>query len=217
MQPQSSPNSMPMKTRCRTGAFSSITTLKVALALSLSALLVTSTNAQFTYAARVSGTTWTPPFWEIPNGGTAYSTSTGLSGQSGLPTRVGCFYHSANTLTVGQGFGCQLINDTDPGATWIIEVTVPTSNSSADLTMAVGCTNGALSVSQTEAFRTTNSASKWGLVGYVTNNPGTLHPAITFAYVSGASLRSYADCIRFTKVENCIATAPVPTAGPYSA
>jgi hypothetical protein len=35
--------------------------------------------------------------------------------------------------------------------------------------------------------------------------------------VSGTSLRSYADCIRFTKVENCIATAPVPTAGPYSA
>src|SRR6267142_5950311 len=88
--------------------------------LSLMAVLATSANAQFIYASRVTGTTWTPPFWEIPNGGTAYATSAGLSGQSGLPTRVGCFYHSANTLVVGQGFGCQLTNDTVPGATWII-------------------------------------------------------------------------------------------------
>jgi PA14 domain len=193
-------------------------TFRTALAfLGLMAVFATSANAQFIYASRVTGTTWTPPFWEIPNGGTAYATSAGLSGQSGLPTRVGCFYHSANTLVVGQGFGCQLTNDTVPGATWIIEVTVPTSNSSADLTMAVGCTNGTLSVSQTEAFRTTNSASKWGFVGYVTNNPGTLHPAITFTYLSGANNRSYADCIRFTQVQNCIATAPVSTMGPYSA
>ena len=180
-------------------------------------LLATSANAQFIYAARVSGSTWTPPWWEIHPNGSVYSISSGLSGQAGLPSRVGCWYHTASTLTVGQGFGCQLTNDVDPGATWIIEVTVPTSNASADLIMAVGCTNGTLSVSQTAAFQAANAGSKWGLVGYVTNNPGTLHPAIEFTYVSGTSLRSYADCIRFTKVENCIATAPVATAGPYAA
>jgi hypothetical protein len=194
------------------------TTLRTALVIICFIFaMASSANAQFTYAARVSGTTWTPPFWEIPNGGTAYSTSTGLSGQSGLPTRAGCFYHTASSLTVGQGFGCQLTNDTDPGATWIIEVTVPTSNASADLIMAVGCTNGSLSVSQTTAFQAANGGNKWALVGYVTNNSGTLHPAITFTYVSGSNLRSYADCIRFTKVENCIATAPITTAGPFSA
>jgi hypothetical protein len=181
------------------------------------AIMATSANAQFIYAARVSGTTWTPPFWEIPNGGTAYATSTGLSGQPGLPSRAGCFFHTASTMIAGQGFGCQLTNDTVPGATWIIEVTIPTSNASADLIMAVGCTNGTLSVSQTAAFQAANAGSKWALVGYVTNNPGTLHPAITFAYVSGTSLRSYADCIRFTRVQNCIATAPVAPAGPFSA
>ena len=63
------------------------------------------------------------------------------------------------------------------------------------LIIAVGCTNGTLSVSQTAAFQAANSGSKWGLVGYVTNNPGTLHPAIEFTYVSGTSLRSYADCM----------------------
>jgi len=119
--------------------------LKTASALvGLATLIATSAQAQFIYASRVSGTTWTPPFWEIRNGGTAYSTSTGLSGQSGLPSRVGCFFHSVNTLIAGQGFGCQLTNDTAPGATWIIEVTVPTSNDSTDLIMAVGCTNGTL-------------------------------------------------------------------------
>src|SRR6266481_6358274 len=189
------------------------------LVAGLLALVASSANAQFIYAARVSGSTWTPPFWEIRNGGTAYAVSAGLSGQSGLPTRVGCFYHTEGSLVSGQGFGCQLTNDTVPGATWIIEVTVPTANSSSDLIMAVDCTNGMLSVSQTAAFQTANGGSKWGFVGYVTNNPGTLHPAITFTYVSGSSTttRSYADCIRFTQVENCIATAPVPTAGPYSA
>src|SRR5215475_3297677 len=193
--------------------------LKVSLAVAgLLALVATSANAQFIYAARVSGTTaWTPPFFEIRNGGTAYATSAGLSGQSGLPTRVGCWYHTANTLIVGQGFGCQLTNDVDPGATWIIEVTVPTSNSSADLLMAVSSTNGTLSVSQTDAFQSANGANKWGFVGYITNNPGQLHPTVLFTYLSGSNLRSYADCIRFTKVENCIATAPVSTSGPYAA
>src|SRR3954464_11597614 len=101
--------------------------LKIILALvSATFLIATSAQAQFIYASHVSGTTWTPPFWEIHPGGTVYSTSTGLSGQSGLPSRAGCFFHTASTLTVGQGFGCQLTNDTAPGATWIIEVTVPT-------------------------------------------------------------------------------------------
>src|ERR1051326_5540414 len=111
--------------------------LKIVLPLAgLMCLMATSAQAQFIYAARVSGTTWPPPFWEIHPSGTVYSTSTGLSGQSGLPSRAGCFFHTASTLTVGQGFGCQLTNDTAPGATWIIEVTVPTSNDSADLIMA---------------------------------------------------------------------------------
>src|SRR5690242_21327512 len=54
------------------------------------------------------------------------------------------------------------------------DLTVPTSNASADLIMAVGCTNGTLSVSQTAAFQAANGGGKWALVGYVTNNPGTL-------------------------------------------
>jgi hypothetical protein len=196
------------------------TALKAVIAVvGLLAVLAAPANAQFIYAARVSGTTWTPPWFEYRPGGigTVYSSSTGLSGQSGLPTRVGCWFHTASTLTAGQGFGCQLTNDVDPGATWIIEVTVPQANSSADLIMAVSSTNGTLSVSDTAAFQTANGANKWGFVGYITNNPGQLHPTVLFTYVSGTSLRSYADCIRFTKVENCIATAPVSTSGPYSA
>jgi hypothetical protein len=195
------------------------TALRTILALlGLLALIGTSAKAQFIYASRVAATTnWTAPWFEIRPSGTVYSTSTGLSGQSGLPTRAGCFFHTASTLTVGQGFGCQLINDTVQGATWIIEVTVPTSNSSSDLLMAVSTTNGTLSVSQTAAFQTANGANKWGFVGYITNSPGQLHPTVMFTYLSGANLRSYADCIRFTQVQNCIATAPVPTVGPYAA
>src|SRR5439155_14964692 len=47
--------------------------------------------------------------------------------------------------------------------------------------------------------------------------PGQLHPAVMFTFLSGVNNRSYADCIRFTQVQNCIATAPVATAGPYAA
>src|SRR5580765_427745 len=63
--------------------------------LGLLALGSVTASAQ-TYAARVSSTSTTvfdaPCYW-IPNGGTAYSTSTGKSGAPGTPTRVGCYFH----------------------------------------------------------------------------------------------------------------------------
>lgn len=199
-------------------SFCKISVLLVVLGLTLESAPAL---AQAIYAARVSGTNWTSPWWEIQNGGTPYNVSLGFSTGPGLPARDGSFYHTANTMVPGQGFGCQLQGDIVPGHVYLIEVTIPVINSSADLIMSLSSTNGTLGayptggpLITTPAFRGAVSGDRWGVVGFITNHPGTLHPAVEFRYVSGSNNRSYADGIRFTAGPCSI--APVLLPGPLT-
>jgi hypothetical protein len=58
------------------------------------------------YAAPVTSTNteaWDSPFYWVANGGTAYDLSTGKSVAPGTPSRVGSYYHTGSTTTVGEG------------------------------------------------------------------------------------------------------------------
>ena len=198
------------------------------IALGLSAFGAGPALAQdIIYSARVSGGTFTTPFYEVRNGGTAYATSTGKGTAAGVnASRAGCFFHTASTLVLGQGFGCQLVDDTagQAGQTWAVYVNVPSSNDSNDLLMNITSTNslitsdlaGTTPITTTTAFQVAiGGGSLWGLVGYIKVTSGSgLHPHILFTYNSGVNLRSYADSIKFSACSS--PTAAVTVRPPYT-
>jgi hypothetical protein len=174
-----------------------------------------------------STTVFDAPCYWIPNGGTAYSTSTGKSGAPGTPTRVGCYFHTMSTAAVGEGFGVNIVGDTAVGdgvnVVYLVEVTQPSSNVGTDNIVSLVSSNcsigmfpGAGTVSACTSFNSASSANIWASVCWLTNNVGVTNPSIQFLKVSGVNNRIYADCVRFTKVDQCQNTAAVGTTGPIS-
>lgn len=146
------------------------------------------------YAARATSTSaeaWDPPFYWIPAGGTPFGLSTGLSSTPGLPTRLGCYYHTVNTLAVCEGFGLVHIQATEPSygcLRYLIQITVPTANASSDVIMTVSSTNCDIGppsnpntpLTQTDAFQAGRSGDRWGSVCYLTCRLGVTQPQIEF-------------------------------------
>jgi hypothetical protein len=169
------------------------------------------------YAARVSSTVttnWDAPFYWINYGDfSPYGTSTKQSTVTvpvGTPTRVGCYWHTSNNLSVGEGFGLIHPKGTQTGAVYEVDVTQPSgSQMTTDIIMNVGSTNcdiggvfGATAAggwTNTTAFQAAYSTNKWAFVCYLTNRSGVSRPHVDFKFVSAgaASLNHYADCVRF--------------------
>jgi hypothetical protein len=194
------------------------------LSLGLVAAGLASAADQVVYCARVnsgSTTIWDPPFWWIYAGGSAYSTATVKSTADGTPAgRLGSYVHTANSLFPGDGFGlvCAACS-AEPNSVYQVDVTQPSSNVATDTIFGVCSTNcaigglsgGAGSPTNTTAFQAANSVNKWGFVCWLTNTAGVPYPEIEFHYVSGgtASLRHFADCVRFTRVTPSGVPTPV--------
>jgi hypothetical protein len=167
------------------------------------------------YAARVSSSStaqWDSPFYWIDYGlNSPYSVSTRQSSATNpvTPTRLGSYYHTANLLSVGEGYGVVHTNGTQAGAVYEVQVTQPSFDVSTDIIMNVGSTNcdvggvfradAAGGWTNTTAFQAAYSANQWARVCYLTNRPGVTQPQVDFRYASSvtASLRNYADCVRF--------------------
>jgi hypothetical protein len=177
------------------------------------------------YCARVNSTSktvWDPPFWYIKEGDTDYSTSTAKCAAVTL-SRLGSYYHTANSMSPGQGFGLVCSNCTAVGdgqsVIYKVEVTQPTSNLATDTIFGVCSTNcaigglsgGAGYATNTTAFQPSYSADKWGFVCWLTNNPGVSQPELEFHYVSGGvtSQRHHADCVRFTLISSSLNVSAV--------
>jgi hypothetical protein len=175
---------------------------------------VTACGQDAVYAARVSSTStsqWDPPFYWIDYGSNSpYGISTRQSSATNpvTPTRAGSYYHTAN-LPVGEGYGVVHTNGTQAGAVYEVQVTQPSFNLSTDIIMNVGSTNcdvggvfgadAAGGWTNTTAFQAAYSADQWARVCYLTNRPGVTQPQVDFRFASSAiaSLRNYADCVRF--------------------
>ena len=211
-----------MNTEC---LYIRIRTLPIALGLAAWAATAVSTQAaDIVYCARMhstDSTNWDAPVWWIPAGGSAFGTSTWKSDAAGAPgARVGSYYHTANLLLPGEGFGvvCTACG-ASPNAVYEVDVTQPNYGVATDTIFGVCSTNcdiGGLSggdgyATNTTAFQAACSVDKWGFVCRLTNIAGVSNPEIEFHYVSGGSgtLKHYADCVRFTQ--------PAPGSGPAPA
>jgi hypothetical protein len=179
------------------------------------------------YAARVSSTSttnWDAPFYWINSGDySPYGTSTKQSTVTvpvGTPTRAGCYYHTANILSVGEGYGLVHSKGTQSKAVYEVDVTQPSGQQvTTDIVMSVGSTNcdiggvfGATAAggwTNTTAFQAAYSTNKWALVCYLTNHAGVTQPQVDFKYVSAGSgnLNQYADCVRFHLL-GCVTDMP---------
>lgn len=193
-------------------------------ALGLVAWGVTGASAQV-YCARVTSTNktaWDPPFWYIKAGDVDYA----ISGQTSAAwpvTRLGSYYHTANLMSPGQGFGLVCSDGTVVGdglnVVYRVDLTQPASELATDAIFGVCSTNcaigglsgGAGYATNTTVFQPGSSADRWGVVCWLTNNPGVIQPEIEFHYVSGGSLslRHYADCVRFTLIQSGSNSLPV--------
>ncbi len=219
--------------------FTKFSTLLTAVTLAACAL-TPAFSQDAIYAARVSSTdsnVWDSPFYWVSNGGTAYGLSTGVSTAPGTPSRLGCYYHTASTLTVGEGFGLVhtrgLRSSDGVCLVYLVSVTLPSLNASTDLVMSVGSTNCDISYvygstaaggwTNTTAFQAAHSGGIWGEVCRLTPHMGVTQPHIEFKYVSGTDKRSYADCVRFQEPccdfiapdPNLVVQAPACTNVPY--
>jgi hypothetical protein len=171
------------------------------------------------YAARVSSgssTIWDAPFYWIDAGvRSPYGTATVQSGVTdpvGTPTRVGSYYHTANSLSLGEGYGLVHVKGTQADAVYQVQVTQPPIQLPTDIVMNVGSTNcdlggvfGATPAggwTNTTAFQAEYSSNKWALVCYLTNRTGVTQPHVDFKCLSGgvSTLHHYADCVRFHMV-----------------
>ena len=182
------------------------------MALGLLALGLNSVRAQDAFAARTSsgGTALLAPFYWIPSTGAGFATSSGSSAAPGAPTPNYSFYHTASTVTVGNGWG---ITDTSATAVgdgkniiYKVEISFPGSNCSTDLIVGLSSANCAIggvahgTIAACTAMQSAYVANIWSLVCYVTNNVGVTQPDIGFKYVSGANNRAYCTVARFTQV-----------------
>jgi hypothetical protein len=183
-----------------------------ALALGLLALSTASVSAQPFTAWPVGPEPEpnpNPPFYWI--GTTIWGGSAGtISPAPGAPAQGGCFYHTCSTMTVGDGYGINLVGDTQigDGATvnYRVEVAFPSANCSSDVVMSLRSTNSFIggvahgTASACTAFQAAYAEGQWSTVCYLTNHVGVLHPNIEFRYVAGVNGRIYADCVRYTGV-----------------
>jgi Ig-like domain from next to BRCA1 gene/MBG domain (YGX type)/Immunoglobulin I-set domain/Immunoglobulin domain len=198
------------------------------IAVTLCACGTTKVLASDTFAACTDGANWAAPFYW--NGiGSAYSHSTGVSAAPGVPTQSGCFYNIENTMTAGDGYGIVDILATAAGdgttVVYAVDVSLPNSNVSTDIIMSLMSTNCTIGpstngpASACTAFQSAKSASpNWARICYLTNNVGVTQPHIEFRYVSGSSsLRSYADVIRFSRINvPCLNAGACAIQGPVS-
>jgi hypothetical protein len=197
-------------------SFNNTRTLLVSLCLGACGA-ATALGQDAVYPALVSSTSdtvWDAPFYWIDHGdyspyGRSTSHKSTATDPVGTPTRLGSYWHTANSLSVGEGFGLVHVNGLQAGAVYEVQVTQPSYQLATDIIMNVGSTNcdiggvfGATAGggwTNTTAFQAAYSKNLWARVCYLTNRPGVTQPHIDFKYVSGGtgSQETYADCVRF--------------------
>ena len=205
------------------------------LALSLQPLLAgnaTGSNLGGAFAARqVTADTLLAPFYWIPSAGAGFAVSSGTTSASGAPQPNLSYYHTASTVTVGNGWGCALTGDTDQGdgstVKYLVEISFPSSNTSSDIIVGLAsanCTIGSVThgtAASCTAMQTSFVASPlWSSVCILTLNSGATHPDIQFTYKSGglpASSRMYCTVLRYTRQAiPCQGAGPCTIQGPVS-
>ena len=203
------------------------------LALSLQPLLAgnaTGSNLGGAFAARiVTADTLLAPFYWIPSGGAGFSVSSGTTAAPGAPQPNLSYFHTVNTTTVGNGYGCALTGDTDVGngstVKYLVEVSVPSSNVGADLLVGLASANCTISgvahgTAAASSCLQNNIATSplWSTVCMLTLNSGATHPDIQFKFVSGTgTLRMYATVLRYTRQAiPCQNAGPASIQGPVS-
>jgi hypothetical protein len=142
------------------------------------------------------------------------------------PTSGSRYYSSSAPITdLTRGFA---LNPTlaTPGGVYQIDHAFSSTagNANSNAVLSVACTNGTLSVANTDKFQkqfgTPNN--QWALIGYLTNSPGSSTPWIDFRYESGyisaaaPGWRLLLDTFRFTLVTPCLAVAAPSVTGPLA-
>ena len=148
----------------------------------------------------------------------------------GAPARDGSRFFSNTFSNAVEGIPGFTLTPTlgVPGGVYQIHhnFSATAGNVSTDLVLTAVCTTGGtLSFSDTGTnFQRAagNPASKWMLLGYVTNAVDSANPSIDFGYLSGhvsagASQRLLVDVFRFTLFEPCLNVPVVGVTGPLSA
>ena len=180
----------------KTSSLAGLSLLRSILSLALLALGSALATAQTcTYMAMQPSGNMSPNFWIFPPG--SYHEVSFGAGQGG------CYYESS--VVAGMGFAIQMTCDSADGNPAVYELDVTFRESSAyshDILHALSVSSGShLSQGTTMAYQ--SAANDWRTACYFTNDPGVVHPTVTFTYQSGtvsSTSRVYADMFRFIKL-----------------
>lgn len=116
------------------------------------------------------------------------------------------FYYERSVVS-GMGCSIQMTCDTDPGtylsAVYQLQIAYRwTGGSSPDIVHALAVSAGShLDRPSTTAYQT--APNVWSTACFLTNDPGVLHPTVSFTYQSGTvdnAHRVCADLFRFTRI-----------------
>ncbi len=112
------------------------------------------------------------------------------------------------------------------GGVYLIEHTCTSlaGNVSTNVILSVSCTNGELSVQNTDRFQSRYGSAphSWQRIGFLTNNPASARPWVLFKYQSGhvnetTRNRLLFDCFKFTLFDPCMTVPPPRVLGPLAA
>ena len=111
-----------------------------------------------------------------------------------------------------------------PGAVYRVDHTFSAAAGNISTTVIVGVTNTAgctLSWTNTTLFQSAAGNSTWQTLGYLTNNPGSSDPQLTFYWVSGTvdaglQMRMEIDTFRFVLNQPCLTVASPSVTGPLA-
>jgi hypothetical protein len=161
----------------------------------------------------------------------AYSSYTSAkatgSGVADKPTTPGSRYFSNSFSNSTPDLGVTLSPALGtPGAVYRIDHTYSSTagNCSADVVLGATNTSGCtLSFTNTDKFQSRFGAApnSWSTLGYLTNDPGSANPQITFYFVggtvsAGSNNRLEMDCFKFVLFQPCLTVAPPSITGPLA-
>ena len=149
----------------------------------------------------------------------------------GKPAEPGARYFSTSFSNSTPDFGITLNPSLEvPGGVYQIYHVFTSAAGNVSTNIILGVTNVAgctLSFTNTDKFQSTygavtSGANVWQFLGYLTNDPGSADPIITFYFEggdvnAGTQQRLIVDTFRFDYLVPCLAVAPVGITGPLAA
>jgi hypothetical protein len=155
--------------------------------------------------------------------------STAMSTAPGVPARNGSRYFSISFSNSTPDFGITLSPTLGiPGMIYQVDHTFSSVADNISSNIVVGVTNVAgcsLSFTNSGKFQSQYgqpAPQAWQTLGYLTNNPGSATPIITFYFQSGHvsagdEQRMNVDCFRFTSLDPCLSVPSPTVTGPLFA